>query len=190
MKHRYILSAVLLISCLRSFDACAQNTVQSSPINPIAIGVRASPDGAGVTARFFFNTHLAIEAQLAGSEGVYHQPDDAAPYGPSWSATGLLEYNILFRDPSWRIYAGGGLHFGKWDRYDHTDNERAQLPQGIFGFDAVFGGEYIFKSFPIGLSADIKPAVNVSSEAAFFPNNMIGVSARYYFGRRVVVRVE
>ena len=43
---------------------------------------------------------------------------------------------------------------------------------------------------PIGFSLDAKPAVNIGSYSGFFPNNLFGASVRYYFGRKIVVRVE
>ena len=85
-------------------------------------------------------------------------------------------------DPSWRIFFGGGAHFGVWD-HDYRYNPERSGPdrdEAIFGFDGIGGVEYIFKNIPLGLSADIKPAVNLVSDVDFFPHNMFGFSARYY----------
>lgn len=188
MKQAYILPIISgILFSLATSPSLAQRTVHDSPINPIALGVRASPDGGGITAKFFLATNFALEAQVSASEGYYRQPDDGPNYGPGWAATALGEYHIIFRKPSWRVFFGGGIHAGKWDKYNHADYDYAARPFGIFGLDAIAGGEYIFQSVPIGISADIKPAVNLGRDASFFPNNMVGVSARYYFGRRVII---
>ena len=46
----------------------------------------------------------------------------------------------------------------------------------------IGGIEYVFDYVPIGLSLDMKPAINISDGAGAFPNNTFGFSARYYFG--------
>lgn len=164
---------------------------------PPAVGLRLSPDGLGITGKLFFGTSWALDLQVNGSQG-FRVPEvnsaqggerparrEGDPGGRSWTAGGLMEYNYIFNNVSWRIYGGAGAHFGKWDRYDHLNDPKADLPEGIFGFDAVLGGEYLFKRIPLGISAEVKPAVNVFNDAVFFPNNMLGASVRYYFGHLV-----
>jgi hypothetical protein len=168
----------------------AQTPAQMGLINPVAIGIRVCPDGGGLTAKFFLDRNLVVETQISGSQGYYHRPDNGPAYGPSWSATALMEYHIIFRDPSWRVYFGAGLHMGKWDEYDHALYDDAPRPEGIFGADGILGVEYLLRPVPIGISADAKPALNLVNDPGFFPNNIFGVSLRYYFGRKVVVRVE
>jgi hypothetical protein len=146
----------------------------------IGIGARLSPDGGGFTAKFFADRNFAIELQLNGSGGYFSTADE----GPSVVAVGLLEYNIIFPDPSWRIFLGPGLHAGTWERYNNRFNDYNRTSQGIVGMDGIFGVEYIFKSIPIGLSADVKPAMNFAPDVVFFPNNFLGLSARYYFGHK------
>jgi hypothetical protein len=157
MRKLLLQISVLLLSML------SVHSVQAQMTSSIAVGLRATPDGGGATGKFFLNDNMAIEAQLNGSV-----------FNPSVAAVGLFEYQIILPDPSWRIFFGGGLHFGVWDRYDDG------YSQGIFGIDGIGGVEYVFKNIPLGLSADLKPAMNFVSDPAFFPNNIFGVAARFY----------
>ena len=136
----------LLAVCFSGIYAQAQTPAQMQLINPVALGIRINPDGAGLTGKFFLCRNLVIEAQLSGSEGYLNMPHDGMGYGPSWTGTGLVEYHFIFRDPSWRIYVGAGLHAGKWDKYDHSMNADAPMAEGIFGADAILGVEYLFKA--------------------------------------------
>lgn len=143
------------------------------------IGVRATPDGGGFTGRFMVADHLAFEAQL-NAGGIYALP------GESFTAVALLEGVIPMPDPSWRLFFGGGLHGGVWDNgrwyNDRTDAWVNDRPEPIIGIDGIGGVEYLFKNIPLGLSADIKPAVNFTGNGPeFFNHNLAGVSARYYF---------
>ena len=147
-----------------------------------AVGVRVSPDGGGFTAKYFPDRNLSFELQVNGSGGYYNTAND----GPSAVVVGLVEYNIIFPDPSWRVFIGPGLHGGSWDRNNGNFNDYARTSQGIFGIDGIVGVEYIFKPVPIGISADIKPAVNFAPDVAFFPNNFFGMSARYYFSHKML----
>jgi hypothetical protein len=203
MKNIYILSAACFF--FLSLNVSAQSTEGDLFTNknntrftyhdaggPAGLGVRISPDGAGITAKFFIDPRIALDVQINGSEGIRNSTikssdvkKEIAGYGPGWAATGLLEYNFIFSNVSWRIYAGGGLHAGKWDRYNHRDNDLAAPVQGIFGVDGVLGAEYLFKRLPLGISAEVKPAWNFLEEAAFYPDNMIGASVRFYFGHLV-----
>lgn len=142
------------------------------------LGLRATPDGGGFTAKLFFDKHLAFEGQL-NAGGV-----TGGLGGPSFNAVGLLTYHIILPDPSWRIFMGGGVHAGVWDRgwrYVSSEGRYIDDNRAILGIDGIGGVEYVFKKIPLGLSADIKPAINFLSEAEFFNHNMVGVSARFYF---------
>ena len=188
MKKTYAFIALICVAQLLVNNSYAQ-------VNPDGIGVRMSPDGAGITGKFYLNTHFAIETQINGSEGFNNansernknpeNPVENTVSGRSWAGVGLLEYHYVFHNVSWRIFAGAGLHIGKWDRFDQQDHPEEEGPQGIFGVDGIIGAEYLFKSLPLGISADVKPAENFTVEHAYFPNNMIGFSIRYYFGHLV-----
>lgn len=143
-----------------------------------AIGLRLTPDGAGFTGKFFVDKPLAIEAQL-NAGGIF------AFEGESVTAVGLVEYHIQLPDPSWRLFFGGGAHIGTWDRDYRRGND-----EFIFGLDAIGGVEYQMKNIPIAFSGDFKPAVNIVSRADFFPHNMFGAAARYYFSRKALKPVR
>lgn len=143
----------------------------------VGLGLRATPDGGGFVAKLFMNKHLAFEGQLnaGGLTGGWG--------GPSSNAVGLFTYHIILPDPSWRIFMGGGVHAGVWDRgwrYVNSEGRFIDDNRVILGIDGIGGVEYVFKKIPLGLSADIKPAVNFLSEVDFFSHNMVGVSARFY----------
>lgn len=157
-RFRLFLSTVTACFCM----------TQAAVAQDVALGLRANPDGAGATAKFFMDHNWAIEAQLNGG-GVFD--------GPSFAAVALAEYHIDLPPAGWRLFFGGGLHAGAWDRYDNGNT------QGIFGIDGIGGVEYVFRTIPLGLSADLKPAVNFAEDVAFFPNNFFGVAARFYLGR-------
>lgn len=153
-------------------------SANSSAVNGnVGLGIRLTPDGGGFTGKFFLNRYVAIEAQL-NAGGIFQFE------GESFNAVGLVEYHIALPDPSWRIYFGGGLHTGVWDRgryWDDNDNVWRDGGRPLFGIDAVGGVEYAFKKIPLGLSADIKPAINFAPDVDFFPHNIFGVAARFYF---------
>ena len=168
MKKVLLALSGLLLTLSLSYNAQAQGS-------RTGLGLRLSPDGAGFTGKFFMDRNLAIEAQL-NAGGVF------GGEGESVTGVGLLEYHIPLPDPSWRVFFGGGAHIGSWDhgrryregRWDDDDHEF------IFGIDGIGGVEYVFKTVPIGLSADFKPAINLVSDVDFFPHNMFGLSARFY----------
>jgi hypothetical protein len=139
---------------------------------PIALGFRANPDGAGLNGRYYFSENLAIEGQVNGSAGNYYDN------GTSFTMGALLEYHFILRDPHWRVFIGGGAHYGRWSRY----REIHLKPINLFGLDAIGGVEYILQSAPIGISLDIKPALNFIDGVTYLPNNVFGLSVRYYFG--------
>ncbi len=189
MKQAFILFALLFMAAI----------VRSQEYGmPPGLGFRLSPDGIGVTGKVFMGPRWAVDMQVNGSEGFNWWAEKTAmddkrampannnSIGQSWIAGWLMEYNIIFNNVSWRIYGGTGFHFGKWDRFNHRDDERAPKSEGIFGFDGVVGGEYLFKSLPLGISAEVKPAINCfNNDVVFFPNNLFGLSIRYYFGHLV-----
>lgn len=161
----------VLIATLFAFQASAQKGAG-------AIGLRATPDGGGFTAKYFVSQHVALEGQL-NAGGILGLE------GESFNAVGLIEAHIPLPNPQWRLVFGGGIHAGAWDRrvwYRASDSRYIyDRSEPIFGFDGIGGVEYIFKNIPLGLSADIKPAINVASSVDFFPHNMFGFAARYYF---------
>ncbi len=188
MKQTFILSALLFMAAIGYSQEYGM---------PPGLGLRLSPDGVGVTGKVFIGPYWAVDLQVNGSDGFNWSEAEKTvigdgrsqavdKIGPSWTAGSLLEYNIIFKDVSWRIYGGAGFHFGKWDRFNYRYDERKPKPEGIFGFDGVLGGEYLFKTLPLGISAEVKPGINCFNDnVVFFPNNLFGLSIRYYFGHLV-----
>lgn len=141
----------------------------------VGLGLRATPDGGGFNVKYFIDQNLSFEGQM-NAGGILGLE------GESFNVVGLLAYNVILPDPSWRIFFGGGAHFGVWDHDYRYNPERIDRDgdEFIFGFDGIGGAEYIFKNIPLGLSADIKPAINLVSDVDFFPHNMFGFTAKYY----------
>jgi hypothetical protein len=137
----------------------------------VAAGFRATPDGFGATGKFFIDRNFAVDAQL-NAGGIVGLD------GQSVTAVGLFEYHIPLPNPSWRIFFGGGAHVGSWT----GRNGLGHKDEAILGLDGIGGVEYVFSHIPLGLSGDFKPALNFVQEVEFFPHNMVGVAARYYFG--------
>lgn len=143
-----------------------------------ALGLRATPDGGGFTGKAYVGRHLALEGMLnfGGLFGLS---------GESFTVVGLVEAHIPLPENSWRLIFGGGLHGGVWDNgrwYRYRDDAWTNDAQPIFGVDAIGGVEYVFKNIPLGLSADLKPAINFTGGGPeFFNHNFFGLSARYMF---------
>ncbi|MES2703599.1 MAG: hypothetical protein V4649_13230 [Bacteroidota bacterium] len=174
MKQLHILLIALLL-------LTATGSANAQLVGPVALGLRANPDGGGITAKYFFNERNAIETQVNGSSGNYNDN------GTSLTVVALYEHHFILNDPQWRIILGGGMHFGTWNRYGDAHTS----PLSVFGLDVIGGVEYVFASVPIGISLDVKPALNFVSGVTTFPNNTFGLGVRYYFGRwaREKVRV-
>lgn len=154
-------------------------TTVSAQYNHTGIGLRATPDGGGFNIKTLLAPHLAFEGQL-NVGGVFGLA------GESFTAVALLEANIPLPDNSWRLFFGGGLHAGSWNNgrwYNYRDDRWiTNRAQPIIGIDGIGGVEYNFKNIPLGLSADIKPAINFTGNGPeFFNHNMFGATARYYF---------
>lgn len=167
MKKAVLFLSGLVLSLCLSQVAMAQSS-------RTGLGLRLSPDGAGLTGKFFLDRNFAIEAQL-NAGGLFGSS------GESLTAVGMLLYHIPLPDPSWRLFFGGGVHAGSWDQgRRYKDGRWRDDAEFIFGLDGIGGVEYVFKKVPIGLSADFKPAINFVSDVDFFPNNIVGLSARFY----------
>lgn len=140
---------------------------------PVGVGLRANPDGGGLTGKFFFTEHLAVEGLLSASSGNWNDE------GTSFTLTALLEHHFILYNPQWRIFLGGGFHYGTWNRYGDAHTS----PFSVFGVDAIAGVEYIFESVPIGVSLDVKPSLHFISGVTTASSNTFGLGVRYYFGQ-------
>jgi hypothetical protein len=166
MKNTSIILLFLFISLFPTQAAVAQY----NSIRPFALGLRGCPDGGGANARFFFSDLLSAEAQFNVSGGTQ------GGAGKAMMGGGLLMLNAMLYGPEFRLFVGGGAHYGSWERY--RDISKAT---SVFGFDAVIGLEYTF-NVPISVSLDYKPAFNYISGVTYMPNNVFGLGIRYYFG--------
>ncbi|RYD55222.1 MAG: hypothetical protein EOP56_16885 [Sphingobacteriales bacterium] len=134
------------------------------------LGLRFSPGGVGFTGKFFTSNKSAFELQLnAGGIGG----------GESFTAVGLYEYHIPV-EGGWRAYLGVGAHLGVWEHNWKNDGRWKYGNEPIFGVDGIVGIEYVFRKAPIGLSLDVKPAVNLISDVDYFPHNVVGLAVRFY----------
>lgn len=143
-------------------------------VKPFALGVRASPNGFGINARFFMKDQVFFEAQHNWSKGT---PNGA---GRCLMNGLLVNYSIGLSVPNVRMYVGAGGHYGSWVQYKDRS-----APADMFGFDWVIGTEAIFPASHFGVSVDFKPAYNFTSGITFMPNCTLGLGIRYYFGRWV-----
>ena len=170
MKKIQILCALLVIFFVRG-SATAQPLDWEVP--QFAIGIRANPDGAGITAKYFIIPQVSFEAMVNASGGKY------SDYGPGTSFVGLVEYNFIFNNPSFRIFLGPGVHAASFRQYADIKEPRVSAT----GLDGIIGAEYVFTEVPIGISIDAKPAFNFYNGITAFPDNVFGLAVRYYFGR-------
>jgi len=171
MKKLQITISVLFIFLFGAGNAMAQE-IQNGDVPPFGIGIRANPDGAGITAKYFFIPQISFEGMVNASGGTYFGS------GPSTTIVGLAEYNLIFNNPSWRAFIGPGGHITSWKQYPEINNYR----QTLIGIDGIIGLEYVFYEVPIGISIDVKPAMNFVNGVTAFPENTFGLAVRYYFG--------
>lgn len=171
MKKICLFITMMIFSLVLTQDSFART-------GDIGLGLRATPDGGGFTGKFFIDRNLAIEGQM-NAGGVLGWED-----GTSFNAVALIEYHIYLPNPDWRIFFGGGMHAGVWNHngraYNYETGRYDADNEGIFGIDGIGGVEYRFRKIPLGLSADLKPAINFVRDVNYFPHNMFGLSARFY----------
>jgi hypothetical protein len=136
------------------------------------LGLRFSPGGVGFTGKFFTSTKSAFELQL-NAGGIGRGGDE------SFTAVGLYEYHIPI-ERGWRIFLGVGGHLGTWEHNWKDDGRWKYDDELIFGVDGIAGIEYVFRKAPIGVSLDVKPAVNFQTNVDYFPHNVLGLAVRFY----------
>lgn len=143
---------------------------------PYAAGVRACADGGGVNFRYYGSKMVSVEGQLNVSAG---RPGGLpSSSGKSTTGVALVQLHGDLLGPQIRFFIGVGAHYGSWVRYKDVSKS-----EGLFGFDGIAGIEYMTGRYPLGISLDIKPAFNYVSGVTYFPNNIVGLGVRYYFGK-------
>ncbi|ATL49427.1 hypothetical protein COR50_20855 [Chitinophaga caeni] len=114
----------------------------------------------GATARYFISDKSAVEA-IGGLQS--EQISLTALYQLHNDLTTLLS-------EGWGWYIGAGGHLG---------TRRIEGNTKFFsGIDAIAGINYSFQNFPMNLSIDWKPAVNINAPSTLAD---FGISARYIF---------
>lgn len=131
-----------------------------------SLGLRAGLP-YGVTIRHFIKKDVALEGILASR-------------WQGFIITGLYENESwLGKYPSLNWYWGGGAHAGFWDA-GANPNIKSTYVGAVIGVDAVLGIEYTFDDFPINLSLDLLPTVNLIGVTGWGGING-ALSIRYVF---------
>lgn len=101
---------------------------------------------------------------------------------PRWGGiilTGLYERKVPLSSESWNWYYGGGLHGGYHHRNNYVGEGFNGDPLYInLGFDLIVGIKYRFDSFPIEVSADYKPSIELLATRNLLLEEF-GISCRY-----------
>ena len=166
---------VLLFSLctVMAFQANAQRRGSATDyVN--AVGVRVNPWLVGATFQHFFTENHAFET--IASTNVSRRTNV--------TFTALYEYHFDLGDTPLRMYAGGGVHVGVYDRWDYDRDRYWKHGDGSYatpGVDGIIGLEYKFKKIPLVISGDLKPYVNFVGGTHHIGEEIGGASARYTF---------
>ena len=136
---KIILTIAIIIASIFSINAQNYET---------GIGFRGGLSN-GVTIKHFVTSYTALEGIIAARWGGV-------------LITGLYEFNNEFYTEGLDWYYGIGGHVGIWDTPRNANWwVVGEVSSPIIGIDAIIGIEYTFPEFPISLSLDWKPAVNL-----------------------------
>lgn len=163
----------LLLLTTALFAILFSTTTAHAQKGSTALGLRFSPDGLGFSGKFGLDRNWIFEAQV-NAGGVFGYE------GESFNVVGLFEYHIALPEPSFQAYLGAGAHVGAWDHPWRHDGRWRDGAEPIFGIDGIAGIQYKFKTAPISVSFDFKPAVNFVARPDFFPHNMFGFGLRFH----------
>jgi hypothetical protein len=120
---------------------------------------------SGFTAKHFLNDQNAVEGIVSFR----------------WTGclmTGLYEYQKQLNtveNLDWFVGVGG--HLGFWNN-GYFYNDHYYSGGGSLGGDFIGGLEYTFKTAPLTLGIDLKPAFNIIGENHWWGNGL-GISIRY-----------
>jgi hypothetical protein len=130
------------------------------------IGFRAGVP-YGLTVKHFLSESNAVEGILASRWG-------------GLVITGLYENEHWTGEyPSLNWYWGFGAHIGFWDTGYNPRIDDAYTGS-VIGVDGILGLEYTFDDFPLNLSLDILPTINLIGYAGWGGING-ALSVRYVF---------
>jgi len=131
-----------------------------------SLGLRAGIP-YGLTVKHFLSKTNALEGMLASSYG-------------GLVVTGLYENEHWTGEyPGLNWFWGFGAHAGFWDA-GRNPNVDATYVGSVLGLDAIAGIEYTFDDFPINLSLDLLPTLNIIGDTGWGGING-ALSIRYVF---------
>lgn len=122
----------------------------------------------GLTIKHFVDADKAIEGIIAARWGGV-------------LITALIEFDNDFNAEGLTWYYGAGAHIGFWDTPKNASwwND-GDVTSPIVGVDGILGIEYTFPRFPISLSLDWKPAINLIGFTGAWADSG-AMSIRYVF---------
>ncbi len=148
-----------VLAFLLSFTSNAQDYKTS-------LGLRAGVP-VGLTVKHFLNETNAVEGILASK-------------WRGFVVTGLYEFEKWTGEyPALNWYWGAGAHLGVWNE---GYNPRLEIAYSgpVIGIDGVIGLEYTFDEFPLNLSLDLLPTINLIGSTGWGGING-ALSVRYVF---------
>jgi hypothetical protein len=156
MKKVFLIMAITLIA----------GTMVKAQDYKTSLGLRAGVP-YGVTIKHFLNKTDALEGILAARyQGLV--------------ITGLWENeHWTGKYPGLNWYWGAGAHIGFWDQ-GANPNVEPTYTGAVFGVDGVIGLEYTFDDFPLNLSLDLLPTINLFGSTGWGGING-ALSIRYVF---------
>ena len=155
---KFIFAAFLL------FFSFSQLQAQTSATYDRAIGVKF-PGGFAVSYKQFVKDYQNVEAEAMFWNGGFR-------------VVGLYEFN--WDIPSvdgLRWYVGPGAHLGAWNNTGDKQSNKSKIGLGI---DGVIGLDYKLADYPINISLDWQPAVDLIGSTGY--NAAYGgIGIRYTF---------
>lgn len=170
---------VILLSILFSLSLTAQEEPKPSigkSDYKNAIGIRIG-ETSGFTYKHFFNNGNAFEGIVS-----------AWPY--TVGLTGLYEKHLQAGAPGLLWYYGAGGHInlgGPTSRvyYGYNGDRRYTYVYRTGGFglgvDGIIGIEYKFRPIPLGLSADLKPFIEVNDYSNVYMSLDPSIGVKFTF---------
>ncbi len=158
---RTFIAAALLMVCF--FHASAQDDYHATTYDR-AIGIKF-PGGFAISYKQFVKDYQNAEAE-------------AMFWNHGFRVVGLYEWNWDIPGvDGLRWYVGPGAHLGFWDNnYTRkSDNSKAG-----FGIDGVIGLDYKLSDFPLNISLDWQPAVDLIGSTGYGAGYG-GIGVRYTF---------
>lgn len=152
------LSAVIMFFLVYSVSAQGGQTYNR------AIGIKF-PAGFAITYKQFVTDKNNVEGE-------------AMFWSNGFRAVGLYEFNFDIPGiDGLRWYVGPGAHVGFWN---HNYKEEKHVSSAGIGIDGVLGLDYKFADYPINISLDWQPAVDIVGSSGFTPAYG-GIGIRYTF---------